>query len=94
VYEKAHRVSEDVTLNTGIEGHEQGYGKPPISQSLQAKDQDRQSSCSPSRALLPTYDKRERERDVRVLDLKGLVGKYLGTQDLDTSQMYSTYHEG
>jgi hypothetical protein len=26
-----------------------------------------------------------RERDVRVLDLKGLVGKYLETQDLDTT---------
>jgi hypothetical protein len=44
--------------------------------------------------LLPTYDKRERERDVRVLDPKGLVSKYLGTQDLDTTQMYSTHHEG
>jgi hypothetical protein len=50
-----------------IKGHEQGYGEPPISQSLQAKD---------------------RERDVRVLDPKGLVGNYLGTHDLDTSQMY------
>jgi hypothetical protein len=27
---------------------------------------------------------RERERDVRVLDPKGLVNEYLGTQDLDT----------
>jgi hypothetical protein len=35
-----------------------------------------------------------RERDVRVLDPKGLVDKYLGTQDLDTTQMYSTCHEG
>jgi hypothetical protein len=35
-----------------------------------------------------------RERDARVSDPKGLVGKYLGTQDLDTTQMYSTYHEG
>jgi hypothetical protein len=34
------------------------------------------------------------ERDVQVFDPKGLVGKYLGTHDLDTSQMYSTYHEG
>jgi hypothetical protein len=25
-----------------------------------------------------------RERDVQVLDLKGLVNEYLGTQDLDT----------
>jgi hypothetical protein len=30
---------------------------------------------------------RERERDVRALDPKELVGKYLGTQDLDTTQM-------
>jgi hypothetical protein len=67
-----------------IESHAQGYGEPPVSQSLQAKDRDRQSSDSPSWILLPTYDKRERERDVRVLDPKGLVGKYLGTQDLDT----------
>jgi hypothetical protein len=37
---------------------------------------------------------RERERDVQVLDPKGLVDKYLGNQNLDTTQMYSTYHEG
>jgi hypothetical protein len=35
-----------------------------------------------------------RERDVQVLDPKGLVDEYLGTQDMDTIQMYSTYHEG
>jgi hypothetical protein len=35
-----------------------------------------------------------RERDVRVLDPKGLVDKYLETQDLNTTQIYSTYHEG
>jgi hypothetical protein len=34
--------------------------------------------------LNPTYDKWE--RDVRVLDPKGLVGKYLGTHDLDTQK--------
>jgi hypothetical protein len=28
------------------------------------------------------------------LDPKGLVDKYLGTHDLDITQMYSTYHEG
>jgi hypothetical protein len=28
------------------------------------------------------------------LDPKGLVDKYLVTQDLDTTQLYSTYHEG
>jgi hypothetical protein len=36
----------------------------------------------------------KRGREVRVLDPKGLVDKYLGTQDLDTIQIYSTYHEG
>jgi hypothetical protein len=36
----------------------------------------------------------KRERDVQVLYPKGLVDKYLGTQDLDTTQIYSTYHEG
>jgi hypothetical protein len=40
---------------TGIEDYEQGYGEPSVSQSLQEKDRDRQSSCSPSRILLPTY---------------------------------------
>jgi hypothetical protein len=38
--------------------------------------------------------RKEREGDVQVLDSKGLVGEYLGTQDMDTIQMYSTYHEG
>jgi hypothetical protein len=36
---------------------------------------------------------REREGDVQVLDPKGLVDKYLVTQDLNRTQMYSTYHE-
>jgi hypothetical protein len=36
----------------------------------------------------------KRERDVQVLDPKGLVDKYLGTQNLDRTQIYSTYHEG
>jgi hypothetical protein len=76
-----------------------GYEEPPVSQSLQAKDRDHQSSCSLFRILHPTCDKRERERerererDVQVLDPKGLVGKYLRTKDLDTTQMYSIYHE-
>jgi hypothetical protein len=28
------------------------------------------------------------------LDPKGLGDKYWGTQNLDTTQIYSTYHEG
>jgi hypothetical protein len=63
-----------------------------MSQSLQAKDRDHQSSCSPSQIIHPACEKRE--RDVQVLNLKGLVDKYLGAQDLDTTQIYSTYHEG
>jgi hypothetical protein len=41
---------------------------------------------SPSQNLHPTCDKREieRERDVWVLNPKGLVSQYLGIQDLDT----------
>jgi hypothetical protein len=35
----------------------------------------------------------KRGREVRVLDPKGLVDKYLETQDLDTTQIYLTYHE-
>jgi hypothetical protein len=54
-----------------------------MSQSLQAKYRDHQSLYSPSQILLSTYDKRE--RDVQVLDPKGLVDKYLETQDLDTT---------
>jgi hypothetical protein len=37
---------------------------------------------------------RERDRDVQVLDPKGLINEYLGTRDLNTTQIYSTYHEG
>jgi hypothetical protein len=91
VHENAHRVSEDVTL-CEIERHEQAYGEQSVSQSLQAKDRDHQSSCSLSQSQHPTCEKRE--RGVQVLDSKGLVDKYLETQDLDTTQIYSTYHEG
>jgi hypothetical protein len=58
VYEKAHKVSEDVTLRR-IERHEQAYGEPSVSQSLQAKDRYHQSSYSPSQSLHPTCEKRE-----------------------------------
>jgi hypothetical protein len=37
---------------------------------------------------------RERDRDLQVLDPKGLINEYLGTRDLNTTQIYSTYHEG
>jgi hypothetical protein len=90
VYENTHRVSEDVTL-CRIERHEQAYGEPSVSQSLQAK-----TEIIKSHVLLPKASilHVKRGREVRVLDPKRLVNKYLGTQDLDTTQIYSTYHEG
>jgi flagellar biosynthesis GTPase FlhF len=90
VWECSH-ISEDVTI-CRIKRHEQAYGEPSVSQSLQAKDWDHQSSCSPFQSLHLTCEKRE--RGVQVLNSKGLVGEYLRTQDVDTIQMYSTYHEG
>jgi hypothetical protein len=82
VYKNAHRVSEYVTL-CRIERCEQVSGEPFVSQSLQAKDRDHQGSCSPSQSLHPACEKRE--RGVQVLDPKGLVNRYLGTQNLDTT---------
>jgi hypothetical protein len=32
----------------------------------------------------PSYIGQEREREIQVLDPKGLVNEYVGTQDLDT----------
>jgi hypothetical protein len=60
VYENAHRVSEDVTPHR-IEHHEQAYGEPYVSQSLQAKDRDHQNSCSPSQSIHPACEKWERD---------------------------------
>jgi hypothetical protein len=72
VYENAHRVSEDITLQ---------YRE---SMSIRV-------SITPSKRLRSSllmfsflHMTRERERDVQVLDPKGLVNEYLGTQDLDT----------
>jgi hypothetical protein len=61
-------------MNNDMENH------PYLNHSKQ-KIEIVKSSYSPSQNLHPTCDKRE--RDVRGLDLKGLVGKYLGTQDLN-----------
>jgi hypothetical protein len=91
-YEKAHRVSEDVTLqhrelkaiNKDMENHLY------LNHSKQKTEIVKTHVPHPESSFLHMI----RERDVRVLDHKGLVGKYLGTHDLDTSQMYSTYHDG
>jgi hypothetical protein len=68
--------------NTGIVDHEQGYGEPHVSQSLQAKTK---TKIIKAHVLHPKTSNLHviRDRDVRVLDLKGLVDK-VGTQDLDT----------
>jgi hypothetical protein len=93
VYEKAHRVSEDVTLQHGelkamnkdMENH------PYLKHTKQKTETIKAHVLHPEFSFL--HMTRERERGVRVLDPKGLVGKYLGTQDYDTTQMYSTYQE-
>jgi hypothetical protein len=93
VYENAHRVSEDVTL--------QYKESKSINKDMEnhlclnhSKQRPRSSKLMFSIPNPLSYIWQERERDVQVLDLKGLVDKYLGTQNLDTTQMYSTYHEG
>jgi hypothetical protein len=92
VYENAHRVSEGVTLQYGesksmnkdMENH------PCLNHSKQ------KTKIIKAYVLYPKFSflHMTRERDVQVLDPKGLVDKYLEIQDLDTTQMYSTYHEG
>jgi hypothetical protein len=92
VYENAHIVSEDVTLQHGksksmnkdMENH------PCLNHSKQKTEIIKAHVLYPKSSFLHTT----RERDVQVLDPKGLVDKYLRSQDLDTTQMYSTYHEG
>jgi hypothetical protein len=94
VYEKAHRVDEDVTLQHGefmtmnkdMENHMYlNHFKQKI-EIIKAHILHLKFSF--------LHMTRERERDVRFLNPNGLVGKYLRTQDLDTTQIYSTYHEG
>jgi hypothetical protein len=82
VYEKAHRVSEDITLQHGelkamnqdMENHLY------LSYSEQKTETIKAHVLHPKSSFLHMI----RERDVRVLNPKGLVGKYLGTQELDT----------
>jgi hypothetical protein len=92
VYENAHRVSEDVTLQYGesksmnkdIENH------PYLNHSKQKTEIIKAHVLHPESSFLHMT----RERDVQVLDPKGLVDKYLGTQDLEIIQLYSIYHGG
>jgi hypothetical protein len=92
VYEKAHRevkMSQYIKSNTmskDMENH------------LYLNHSKQKTEIIKSHVLLPKssflHMTTERERDVQVLDPKGLVSEYLGTQDVDIIQMYSTYHEG
>jgi hypothetical protein len=92
VYENAHSISEDAILqyresksmNKDMENH------PYLNHSKQKTKIINTLVLYPESSFLHMT----RERDVRVLDPKGLLDKYLGTQDLDTTQIYSTYHEG
>jgi hypothetical protein len=44
--------------------------------------------------MTPSKRPRSSKPMFSIPDPKGLVGKYLETQDLDITHMYSTYHEG
>jgi hypothetical protein len=82
VYEKAHRVSEDVTIQHGelkvmnkdMKNH------PYLSHSKEKFKIIKAHILHLKISILHMT----RERDVRVLNPKGLVGTYLGTQDLAT----------
>jgi hypothetical protein len=92
VYEKAHRevkMSQYVELNAMNKYMENHLY---LNHSQQKTEIIKAHVLHPESSFL--HMTRERERDVQVMDPKGLVDKYLGTQDLDTTQIYSTYHEG
>jgi hypothetical protein len=82
VYENAHIVHEDVALQHGkLKTMNKDIGNCPyLSHSKQKTETIKAHVLHPKTSILHVT----RERDVRVLDPKGLVGKYLGTQDLDT----------
>jgi hypothetical protein len=94
VYENAHRVSEDITLQYW----ESKSMKKDMENHLYLNHSKQKTEIIKAHVLYLEssflHMIGERERDVQVLDPKGLVNKYLGTQDLDTTQIYSTYHEG
>jgi hypothetical protein len=82
VYEKAHRevkmsqYVESNAMNKHMENH------------LYLNHSKQKTKIIKAHVLLPKVSilhvKRGREIDVQVLDPKGLVNEYLGTQDLDT----------
>jgi hypothetical protein len=92
VYKKAHRVGEDVTIQHGesntMNNHMENH--PYLNHSKQNTEIVKAHVLH----LKSFFLHMTRERDVQVLDSKGLVNEYLRTQYLDTTQIYSTYHEG
>jgi hypothetical protein len=90
VYEKAHRevkMSQYVKSNT-VNKHMENH--------LYLNHSKQKTEIIKAHVLLPKASilHVKREKDVQVLDPKGFVDKYLRNQDLDTTQIYSTYHEG
>jgi hypothetical protein len=77
VYENAHRVSEDVILQYGesnaMNKHVENH--PYLNHSKQKIEIVKAHVLHPEASILHV----KRERDVRVLDPKGLVNEYLGT---------------
>jgi hypothetical protein len=65
-------------MNKHIENH------PYLNHSKQKTEIVKAHVLHPNASILHMTRERERERDVQVLDPKGLVNEYLGTQDLDT----------
>jgi hypothetical protein len=82
VYENAHRVCEDVTLQHG----ESKSMNKDMENHLYFNHSKQKTEIIKAHILLHKTSilHVKRERDVRVLDPKGLANEYLGTQDLDT----------
>jgi hypothetical protein len=82
VYENAHKVSEDVTLQYG----ESKSMNEDMENHLCLNHSKQKTDILKAHVLHleSSFLHMTRERDVQVLDPKGLVNEYLGTQDLDT----------
>jgi hypothetical protein len=89
VYEKAHRevkMSQYIKSNA-VNKHMENH--------LYLNHSKQKTEIIKAHVLLPKASilHVKKEKDVQVLDPKGLVDKYLRNQDLNTTQIYSTYHE-
>jgi hypothetical protein len=84
VYEKAQRASENVTLQHGeLKAMNKDMKNHQYLNHSNQKTEIIKAHVLHLKIFI-LHVTREREREIRVLDPKGLVGKYLGTQDLDT----------